>query len=61
MYGRVVRESLEEFCRCVVAIYGPRYLRKLTFTDVQSLYVNHANVHGFLGMLGRLDFSLGMG
>lgn len=52
---RVTTDSLDEFCRCVVIIYGPRYLHKPTFTDVQSLYVHHASVHGFLGMLGSLD------
>ncbi|KAI3508277.1 hypothetical protein L1887_23283 [Cichorium endivia] len=55
MSERTARESLEEFCRCVVYIYGPRYLRKPTFSDVQTIYAHHAHVHGFTGMLGSLD------
>ncbi|KAL7585600.1 hypothetical protein Lser_V15G41539 [Lactuca serriola] len=51
----VARDSLDEFCICVVTIYGPWYLRKLTFTNVQSLYVHHVSVHGFPSMLEGLD------
>lgn len=36
-------------------INSPKYLRKLTFNDVQSLYTHHANVHGYLVMLGNLN------
>ncbi|KAI3509156.1 hypothetical protein L1887_24191 [Cichorium endivia] len=55
MSERTTRETLEEFCRCVIEVYGPRYLRKPTFSDVQALYAHQANVHGFPGMLGSLD------
>lgn len=55
MSERVALESLDEFCSCVMQLYGRRYLRKPTPSDVRSLYAHHSQVHGFPGMLGSLD------
>ncbi|GJV52485.1 ALP1-like protein [Tanacetum coccineum] len=36
-------------------IYDDSFLRKLNFSDIQSLYYAHNTVHGFLGMLRSID------
>lgn len=56
MSARIARESLHKFCKYVIRLYGPRYLRKPICSDIQQLYVHHTNVHGFPKMLGNLDF-----
>ena len=42
-------------CVGVIAVYGPQYLRKPTFDDIQQLYEAHERRHGLPGMLGSLD------
>ena len=39
----------------MIDLYGGRYLRKLTASDIQQLYDHHEAVHGFPGMLGSID------
>lgn len=48
-------ESLFNFCRCVIDIFGERYLRKPTIADCERLLLMHEQRHGFPGMLGSLD------
>ncbi|GJY59863.1 ALP1-like protein [Tanacetum coccineum] len=49
------RQSLEHFCRSIIQIFGPEYLRKPTITDVERLYKFHEEKHRLPGMLGSLD------
>ncbi|GJV11461.1 hypothetical protein Tco_1353002 [Tanacetum coccineum] len=39
------RLYLEHFCRYVMEIFGPEYLRKPTITDIEKLYVFHEEKH----------------
>nr|GEU83626.1 hypothetical protein [Tanacetum cinerariifolium] len=47
--------ALDHFCRSVMQIYRPEYLRKPTVTDVEKFYLHREEKHGFSGMLGSLD------
>nr|GFA10713.1 hypothetical protein [Tanacetum cinerariifolium] len=49
------RQCLETFCTSIVHIFGPKFLRKPTLTDVERLYAFHENKHGFPRMLGSPD------
>nr|GEW33393.1 hypothetical protein [Tanacetum cinerariifolium] len=49
------RQSLEHFCRSIIHIFGPEFLRKPTITGVERLYGKHEEKHGLPGMLGSLD------
>ena len=51
MSKKTARESIYEFSRGVVELFGPIYLRKPTTTDVQQQYVLHEEKHGFLACL----------
>ncbi|MFS7995033.1 putative harbinger transposase-derived protein [Helianthus anomalus] len=55
MSARVARESLHNFCSCILELYRKRYLRKPSFSDMQQLLEHHADYHGLPGMLGSLD------
>ncbi|XP_071688678.1 uncharacterized protein [Rutidosis leptorrhynchoides] len=46
---------LNNFCKCIIDLYGREYLRKPTATDVARLYSEHEEKHGFKGMLGSID------
>nr|GEY47924.1 hypothetical protein [Tanacetum cinerariifolium] len=52
---RSSRMALDHFCEAVMQIYGPKFLRKPTVTDIEKLYRHHEEKHGFPGMLGNLD------
>lgn len=56
MSTRTTRERLNEFCRFVMYLYGPHYLRHPTSSDIQQLFTHHLNVHVFLGMLESLYY-----
>nr|GFC82018.1 hypothetical protein [Tanacetum cinerariifolium] len=47
--------AFDHFCEAVMEIYGPKFLRKPTVTDIEKLYRYHEEKHGFLRMLGSLD------
>nr|GEU86975.1 hypothetical protein [Tanacetum cinerariifolium] len=49
------RTALGYFCQPIMKIYRPEYLRKPTVTDIEKLYLDHKEKHGFSGMLGSLD------
>ena len=55
MSERTARDSLYQFCRGVIEIFGDVYLRGPTEADVQKLYAAHEERHGFPGMLGSID------
>ncbi|XP_022031153.1 protein ALP1-like [Helianthus annuus] len=55
MSARTARESLTHFCKGVIELYGPAYLRRLTWSDLQRMYDVHEHVHGFPGMIGSID------
>nr|GEX27580.1 hypothetical protein [Tanacetum cinerariifolium] len=57
MSERSSHTALDHFCQAVMMIYGPEYLRKSTVTDIEKLYQNHEEKHGFPRMLGSLDCS----
>ncbi|XP_076944613.1 protein ANTAGONIST OF LIKE HETEROCHROMATIN PROTEIN 1-like [Bidens hawaiensis] len=48
-------ECLHKFCRSVVEVFGPRYLRRPNQDDIQRLLQLHSEKHGFVGMLGSID------
>ncbi|XP_057811827.1 uncharacterized protein LOC131026069 [Salvia miltiorrhiza] len=50
------RLCLKKFCRAVVRAYGAEYLRRPSTADVQCLLQMHEVRHGFLGLLGSLDY-----
>ena len=56
MSERTTRTSLHKFWKYVMRLYGLRYLRKPTCSDIQQLYAHHSNMHNFPGTLGSLDF-----
>ncbi|KAJ0880399.1 putative harbinger transposase-derived protein [Helianthus annuus] len=55
MSTHVARESLHNFCSCILELYKKRYLRKPSFNDMQQILDHHADYHGLPGMLGSLD------
>ncbi|XP_071736045.1 uncharacterized protein [Rutidosis leptorrhynchoides] len=55
MSERVARESLHNFCRCIIDLYANVYLREPTLHDIQCLYEGHERIHGFSGMMGSID------
>ncbi|XP_071718989.1 uncharacterized protein [Rutidosis leptorrhynchoides] len=48
-------DCLNKFCKCIFHLYATEYLRKPTAQDVQHLTTKHAQIHGFLGMLGSIN------
>nr|GEW82920.1 protein ALP1-like [Tanacetum cinerariifolium] len=49
------RDSLRIFCKVIINLYGEEFLRKPTYTDIETLHAYHNEKHGFLGMLGSID------
>ena len=47
-------ESLYKFCKAVIAVFGPEYLRELTAEDTARLLAMNAS-RGFPGMLDSID------
>ncbi|GJT04628.1 zf-CCHC domain-containing protein [Tanacetum coccineum] len=42
--------ALDHFCKVVMEIYGPEFLRKSTVIDIEKLYRHHKEKHGFPGI-----------
>ncbi|XP_071703970.1 uncharacterized protein [Rutidosis leptorrhynchoides] len=55
MSERVGRESLHNFCKCIIDFYANVYLREPTLHDIHHLYEGHERIHGFPGILGSID------
>ncbi|XP_021991983.1 uncharacterized protein LOC110888783 [Helianthus annuus] len=55
MSAKTARDSLTHFCKGVIELYGPAYLRRPTWSDLQRMYDVHEHVHGFPGMIGSID------
>ncbi|KAJ0555190.1 putative harbinger transposase-derived protein [Helianthus annuus] len=56
MAEKTTRDTLEHFfCQGIIYLYGPRYLRKSTWYDLQQIYEVRSNLHGLPGMIGSLD------
>ncbi|XP_071726954.1 uncharacterized protein [Rutidosis leptorrhynchoides] len=55
MSERVARESLQNFCKCIVVLYSNDYMREPTRKDMERLYEVHEEKHDFPGMLGSID------
>ena len=49
------RLCLDNFNMCVMDLFMPEFLRKPTWSDIQSIYEKHEREHGFPGMLGSID------
>ena len=47
-------ESLYKFCKAVIVVFGPEYLREPTAEDTSRLLVMNAS-RGFPGMLDSID------
>ncbi|XP_071699380.1 uncharacterized protein [Rutidosis leptorrhynchoides] len=48
-------ESLQNFTRCIIDLYGNVYMREPTEVNIRRLYHKHEELHGFPGMLGSID------
>ncbi|GJX98893.1 hypothetical protein Tco_0355912, partial [Tanacetum coccineum] len=48
------RNSLRNFCKVIMNLYGEEFLRKPTYTDMEKLYARHDEKHGFPRMLGSI-------
>nr|GEY70810.1 hypothetical protein [Tanacetum cinerariifolium] len=46
MSERSSRVSLDHFCKSIMKIFGPKYLRKPTVTDVAKFYRHREEKHG---------------
>ena len=47
-------DSMYKFCKAVIAVFGPEYLRESTAEDTARLLAMNAR-RGFPGMLGNID------
>ncbi|GJT32043.1 reverse transcriptase domain-containing protein [Tanacetum coccineum] len=56
MGKHTTRDCLDHFTTCVIELFMPEFLRKLDFNDMEKLYTTHNAVHGFLKLLGSIDF-----
>ncbi|GJS88586.1 ALP1-like protein [Tanacetum coccineum] len=48
-------KCLKNFCKVIMNLYGDKFLRKPTYTDMEKLYAYHNEKHGFPGMLGSIN------
>ncbi|XP_071704617.1 uncharacterized protein [Rutidosis leptorrhynchoides] len=49
------RESLMNFCKCIIDLYKDEYMREPTTDDIIRLYDAHEDIHGLPGMIGSID------
>ncbi|XP_021980695.1 uncharacterized protein LOC110876843 [Helianthus annuus] len=55
MFECTIRLCIYKFSKTVITLYGRRYLRRPTPSDIQALYAAHEARHGFQGMLDSID------
>ncbi|KAI3800084.1 hypothetical protein L1987_35392 [Smallanthus sonchifolius] len=55
MSERTIRSCIYKFSKAIILLYGQKYLRKPSASDIQQLYAFHEAKHGFVGMLGSID------
>ncbi|XP_071700462.1 uncharacterized protein [Rutidosis leptorrhynchoides] len=55
MSERTCRESLMNFCNCIIDLYKDEYMREPTTDDIKRLYEAHKDIHGLLGMMESID------
>ncbi|GJX87068.1 ALP1-like protein [Tanacetum coccineum] len=56
MGATIARDSLRNFCKAIMNLYGEEFLRNSTYTDMEKLYAHHDEKHGFSRMLGSIDY-----
>lgn len=49
-------DTVYKFPKAITLVYGEQYSCKPNINDVHQLYTVHDNKHGFLGILGSIDF-----
>ncbi|GKA66633.1 ALP1-like protein isoform X1 [Tanacetum coccineum] len=49
------RDCLLHFDKCIIDLYMSKYLRKPTLEDVEKIYTQHEDSHGFLRMVRNID------
>ncbi|XP_071714801.1 uncharacterized protein [Rutidosis leptorrhynchoides] len=55
MSERTCRESLMNFCKCIIDLYKDGYMREPTTDDIKRLYEAHEDTHGLPKMMGSID------
>ncbi|XP_071687412.1 uncharacterized protein [Rutidosis leptorrhynchoides] len=55
MSERTCRESLMNFCKCIIDLYKDEYMREPTTNDIKRLYGAHEDIHGLPGMMESID------
>ncbi|GJR94377.1 ALP1-like protein [Tanacetum coccineum] len=55
MDEHITRDCLLHFDKCIIDLYMSKYLRKPTLEDVEKIYTQHEDSHGFLRMLRNID------
>ena len=48
-------DSMYGFCKVLIAVFGPEYLREPNVADIAWLFAMNAS-RGFAGMLGSIDY-----
>ncbi|XP_071740709.1 uncharacterized protein [Rutidosis leptorrhynchoides] len=55
MSEQTCRESLMNFCKCIIDLYKDEYMREPTTDDIKRLYEAHEDLHGLPGMMESID------
>ncbi|GJW70205.1 nucleotide-binding alpha-beta plait domain-containing protein, partial [Tanacetum coccineum] len=55
MSEHTARDCLFHVNKCIINLYMSKYLRNLTLEDVEKIYTQHEDAHGFSGMLESID------
>nr|GEZ52158.1 hypothetical protein [Tanacetum cinerariifolium] len=56
MGATTARDSLRNFCKVIMNLYGEEFLRKPTYTDMEKPYAHHDEKHWFPEMLRSIDY-----
>ncbi|XP_071695287.1 uncharacterized protein [Rutidosis leptorrhynchoides] len=55
MSEQTCRESLMNFCKCIIDLSKVEYMLEPTTDDIKQLYEAHEDIHGLPGMMGSID------